>query len=72
MYVYVLCMLVCACESVCVCCRYEQYVGTEQGDHLARQYNENAFLVTLQVFDCAHSMVTHLAALVTLCESFVL
>ena len=35
----------------CVC-RYEQYLGTEQGDHLARVYNENALLTTLQVCVC--------------------
>ena len=27
---------------------YEKFMGTEQGDHLARNYNESAFLVTLQ------------------------
>ncbi len=29
--------------------RFEKFVGSEQGDHLARQYNENAFLLTMQV-----------------------
>lgn len=27
---------------------FEKFVGTEQGDHLARSYNENSFLLTMQ------------------------
>jgi hypothetical protein len=31
------------------CRSYEKFIGTEQGDHLARNYNESAFLTTVQV-----------------------
>jgi hypothetical protein len=38
-----------AAALCCALCRFEKFIGTEQGDHLARQYNENSFLLTMQV-----------------------